>query len=244
MILKQILQSKKAEIAQLPNLKWEDCTPSDRDFLAAIKAKSFAVIGEIKSKSPSEGIICEAFHPDEIAKRYESAGVAALSVLTDHTYFNGSFEALQQAREACSLPALCKEFIIDEKQILQARKYGADAILLIVRILSDEQLAQFKHLAERLKMAVLIEVFDEQDCERALAVQPQLIGINNRNLDTLEMDTDNASRLKPLFSKDLCILSLSGVKSPNDVIKLKNSFNGALIGTALMRSDKPSLYIQ
>lgn len=242
MILDHILQNKKLEIETLPTVNPAELQPSNRSFLQAIRQTDFAIIGEIKSRSPSEGIICEDFHPAEIAKSYEDAGINALSVLTDQPFFGGSYEDLQTARAACNLPAMCKEFILDEKQIYQARLHGADAVLLIVRILSDTQLKALKSCIESFNMTALIEIFDEEDCSRALAVNPQVIGINNRNLDTLEMDMDNAKRLKPLISSDISIISLSGVRTPANMEQLSHSFDGVLAGTALMRAENPSDY--
>ena len=242
MILNKIIESKKQDLAKLPKISRENLKKSPKDFMEIFQ-KPFVVIGEIKSKSPSEGVICADFDPISIAKSYEKAGVDALSVLTDEPFFGGSFEVLEAASEAVALPAMCKEFIIDEQQILHARASGAAACLLIVRILSDEQLKGFRELIESLGMTALVEVFDEQDTERAIASGAKLIGINNRDLDTLEMDTKNAARIKPLIPEGIPVLSLSGVKTPDELQTLKNQFEGVLIGTALMRSENPGDFL-
>src|ERR1039457_467049 len=183
-----------------------------RDFLAALKSRSsrrkeaqtrienqseppqvgcyglMALIAEVKKASPSAGVICKDFDPVRIAKEYEAAGASCLSVLTDEKFFQGSLDYLRQIRAAVKLPLLRKDFIIDERQILEAIEWGADAILLIVAILTDEQLAKFNSLATEAGLAVLVEVHDEEELERALKISPSLIGVNNRNLKTFQVD--------------------------------------------------------
>ncbi len=154
-----------------------------------------ALIAEVKKASPSMGVICPNFDPVRIAKEYEAAGASCLSVLTDEQFFQGSLDYLRQIRAAVKLPLLRKDFIIDERQILEAIEWGADAILLIVAILTDEQLAKFHSLAVEAGLAVLVEVHDEEELERALKISPKLIGVNNRNLKTFKVDLTTTERL-------------------------------------------------
>ena len=154
-----------------------------------------ALIAEVKKASPSAGVICKDFDPVRIAKEYEAAGASCLSVLTDEKFFQGSLDYLRQIRAAVKLPLLRKDFIIDEQQILEAIEWGADAILLIVAILSDEQLAKFHSLAAEAGLAVLVEVHDEAELERALKISPALIGVNNRDLKTFKVDLATTEKL-------------------------------------------------
>src|SRR5690348_392176 len=150
-----------------------------------------ALIAEVKKASPSAGVICKDFDPVRIAKEYEAAGASCLSVLTDEKFFQGSLDYLRQIREAVKLPLLRKDFIIDERQILEAIEWGADAILLIVAILDDERLRRFHELAKSAGLAVLVEVHDEAELERAMAIDAELIGVNNRDLKTFKVDLGN-----------------------------------------------------
>ena len=160
-----------------------------------------ALIAEVKKASPSLGVICKDFDPVRIAKEYEAAGASCLSVLTDEKFFQGSLDYLRQIRAAVKLPLLRKDFIIDERQILEAIEWGADAILLIVAILTDEQLAKFHSLAVEAGLAVLVEVHDEEELERALKISPALIGVNNRNLKTFKVDLATTEKLAPTHSR-------------------------------------------
>lgn len=202
-ILDQIVEQKKLEVAKLParliaagDLRDAMLERGEkRDFLAALRRpslvtrrSSLALIAEVKKASPSAGVICPNFDPVRIAKEYEAAGASCLSVLTDGQFFQGSLDYLRQIRAAVKLPLLRKDFIIDERQILEAIEWGADAILLIVAILTDEQLAKFHSLAIEAGLAVLVEVHDEEELERALKISPRLIGVNNRNLKTFKVD--------------------------------------------------------
>src|SRR4051812_27346689 len=194
-ILDTIVEQKKREIAALPSGKVTVATlkkaltkrGDHRGFVCALRHPrrgSVALIAEVKKASPSAGVIRADFDPVKIAKEYEAAGASCLSVLTDEKFFQGSLDYLKQIRAAVKLPLLRKDFIIDERQILQAVKWGADAILLIVAILSDAQLKRFHDLAAEAGLAVLIEVHDEEELERALAIDARLIGVNNRDLKT------------------------------------------------------------
>ena len=244
MLLERILDNKHKEVAHLRSRGVSRPGPSSRDFMAALGRRHPAIVAEMKARSPSEGVISSHYYPDTIARTYERGGADALSVLTDQRFFGGSFSHLQAARSACTLPVLCKDFIIDHCQISEARAYGADACLLIVRILEDHQLHTLYKACQALGMTALVEVFNEQDLERALALEPELVGINNRCLDTLQVDRDNAARLQPLIPADVLTLSLSGVKQPADIRRTARGFTGILIGTALMHSTDPAEFLR
>src|SRR5271167_2182281 len=205
-ILDKIVEEKKREVARLParliaagDLRDAMLEHGERrDFLAALQKTNrgdIALIAEVKKASPSAGVICKDFDPVRIAKEYEAAGARCLSVLTDEKFFQGSLDYLRQIRAAVKLPLLRKDFIIDERQILEAVEWGADAILLIVAILTDAQLARFHSLAVEAGVAVLVEVHDEQELERALKINPLLIGVNNRDLKTFKVDLATTEKL-------------------------------------------------
>src|SRR5581483_9505334 len=198
-ILDKIVEEKKREIARLPDRVLAAGDLRDallergerRDFAAALqspKAGSVALIAEVKKASPSAGVICKDFDPVRIAREYEAAGASCLSVLTDEKFFQGSLEYLRQIRAAVKLPLLRKDFIIDERQILEAIEWGADAILLIVAILDDTRLMRFHKLAREAGLAVLVEVHDETELVHARAAGAELIGVNNRDLKTFKVD--------------------------------------------------------
>ncbi|MDA7742571.1 indole-3-glycerol-phosphate synthase, partial [Francisellaceae bacterium] len=178
------------------------------------------------------------------AKQYERGGAKALSILTDKKFFGGRFSDIENVKQACSLPVLCKDFIIDVCQVHRARLAGADACLLIVRILSDEQLSLLHQEIENLGMNALVEIFDEQDLKRALKVNPKIIGINNRNLDTLTMNTNNARSLKQLIPEHILTFSLSGAKTPEDIRNTLKEVDGVLVGTALMKAQDPENFLK
>src|SRR5208282_4353857 len=192
-ILDKIVEQKKREVAKLPariiaagDLRDALLEHGERrDFIGALKnprCGDIALIAEVKKASPSAGVICKDFDPVRIAKEYEAAGASCLSVLTDEKFFQGSLDHLRQIRAAVKLPLLRKDFIIDERQILEAVEWGADAILLVVAILSDEQLKKFHSLAMEAGLAALVEVHDETELNRAMKINPALIGVNNRDL--------------------------------------------------------------
>jgi len=264
-ILDTIVEEKKREVAKLPvrliaagDLRDALLERGERrDFLAALRKPrrgEIALIAEVKKASPSAGVICEDFDPVRIAQEYEAAGASCLSVLTDEKFFQGSLEYLRQIRAVVKLPLLRKDFIIDERQILEAVEWGADAILLIVAILSDEQLAKFHSLATEAGLAALVEVHDETELERALKINPQLIGINNRNLKTFKVDLATTEKLAAeLFRRtgvspvskirngdrqDACptLVAESGIHTRADVERLKKCGAGAiLVGESLLR---------
>ena len=203
---------------------------------------SVALIAEVKKASPSMGVICPNFDPVRIAKEYEAAGASCLSVLTDEKFFQGSLDYLRQIRAAVKIPLLRKDFIIDERQILEAIEWGADAILLIVAILTDEQLAKFHSLATEAGLAVLVEVHDEEELERALKISPALIGVNNRNLKTFKVDLATTERLaQKLFSSPATrhsslLVAESGIHARSDVDRVQQCGAGAiLVGESLVK---------
>jgi indole-3-glycerol phosphate synthase len=197
------------------------------------------LIAEVKKASPSAGVICEDFDPVRIAKTYESAGTSCLSVLTDEKFFQGSLEYLKQIRSAVRVPLLRKDFIIDERQIPQSIEWGADAILLIVSILTDEQLRSFHTLAQSAGLAILVEVHDEKELDRAIGIGAALIGVNNRDLKTFKVDLATTERLANHIRNsghDALLVAESGIHTRADVERLRSCGAGAiLVGESLMR---------
>ena len=264
-ILDKIVEEKKREVAKLPariiaagDLRDAMLEHGERrDFISALKNPrgDIALIAEVKKASPSAGIICENFDPVKIAKEYEAAGASCLSVLTDEKFFQGSLDHLRQIRAAVKLPLLRKDFIIDERQILEAIEWGADAILLIVAILTDEQLTKFHSLASEAGLAVLVEVHDEEELERALKISPALIGVNNRNLKTFKVDLATTERLAAKMEdggwkmakisapssilnspSSPLLVAESGIHNRADVERLKKCGAGAiLVGESLVK---------
>ncbi len=251
-ILDEIVEQKKSEVSKLParliaagDLRDAMLEHGERrDFLSALhnaKSGSIALIAEVKKASPSAGIICKDFDPVRIAKEYEAAGASCLSVLTDEKFFQGSLDYLRQIRAAVKLPLLRKDFIIDERQILEAIEWGADAILLIVAILTDKQLRKFHSLAIEAGLAALVEVHDEAELERALKIGAELIGVNNRDLKTFKVDLTNTERLaaKLVASKKLSatvLVAESGIHTRADVERLKKcGAKAILVGESLMK---------
>ena len=250
-ILNTILARKAEEIAErsartpLAELvaRVEDASPV-RGFAAALHERivtgDAAVIAEIKKASPSKGVIRADFRPGEIAMSYEFGGAACLSVLTDVDFFQGADAYLQQAREACTLPVLRKDFTIDPYQVFEARVLGADCILLIVAALDDGQLVELSGLAMQLDMDVLVEVHDIDELERALQVPVPLIGINNRNLRTFEVSLDNTLAMKDAVPKDRLLVTESGIVVADDVARMRAAgVNAFLVGETFMRADEP-----
>ena len=198
------------------------------------------MIAEVKKASPSKGVLREDFRPADIAASYERHGAAALSVLTDVSFFQGSSAALQQARDACALPVLRKDFIVDAWQVYESRAMGADAILLIVAALDDAQLRDFEALATGLGMAVLVEVHDGGELERALRLKTPWVGINNRNLRTFEVSLDTTLGLLERIPADRSVVTESGIATPADVSRLRSAgVHAFLVGEAFMRADDP-----
>jgi indole-3-glycerol phosphate synthase len=250
-ILQRILARKVEEVAErsasLPlselSARIADM-PDTRGFAAAVETKLDAglpaVIAEVKKASPSKGVIRADFDPAAIARSYEAGGAACLSVLTDRDFFQGSEAYLQQARAACALPLLRKDFIIDPYQVVEARAIGADCILLIVAALDDAALLQLSLLAAELDMDVLCEVHDADELERALALPVSLIGVNNRNLRTFETSLDTSLQLHARMSDDRVLVAESGIHAPADVARLRAAgIHAFLVGEAFMRAADP-----
>jgi indole-3-glycerol phosphate synthase len=252
-ILKKILQVKAGEVAAgaaarpLRKLRAEvESAPEPRDFLGALRASRekghAAVIAEIKKASPSQGVIRQAFDPAAIARSYAAAGASCLSVLTDKPFFHGQPEYLQQARAACGLPVLRKDFMIDPWQVYESRLMGADCILLIVRALGDAQMAELAGTASDLGMDALLEVHDAAELERALALKPPFVGINNRDLTSFRTDTGITLVLQHRIPKDCLVVTESGIKSREDVQHMRShGIHGFLVGETFMRADDPGV---
>lgn len=253
-ILDQIVEHKRLEVGkrrsknslQDVRLNAESADPTrgfKSQLITRIEQKTSAVIAEIKKASPSKGIIRENFVPQEIAEQYQQAGAACLSVLTDEKYFQGADAYLQAARSATNLPVLRKDFIIDEYQVFEARGLGADCILLIVSILDDQQLKDYQAIALSLGMNVLVEVHDRAEMDRALQMQPDLLGINNRNLKTFDVSLDTTLEL--MRGVEAPIITESGIRSADDVNRMKSAgVFGFLVGEAFMRELNPGEKLQ
>lgn len=252
-ILNKIIAVKRQEIEEAINRKPLPAIRKDaesrvltRDFVAALRAKIAAgkpaVIAEIKKASPSKGVLRADFIPADIAQSYAEFGAACLSVLTDRQFFQGSIDYLKQARASCSLPVLRKDFIIDPYQVYESRVMGADCILLIAACLDDVQMKALEALALSLDMAVLVEVHDEAELERALKLRTPLIGINNRNLNTFEVSLDTTLALMGQVPADRLLITESGITSPEDVKRMRDAkINAFLVGEAFMRADDPGV---
>lgn len=252
-ILKKILARKREEISErvtrLPLAQLRQrakAAPPARGFVNAIRkriaAGKPAVIAEIKKASPSKGLLRENFDPAEIAKSYERHGATCLSVLTDVDFFQGADEHLKEARAACSLPVLRKDFTVDPYQVYEARALGADCILLIVAALNDGRMRELSDLAQELGMDVLVEAHDGEELNRALALGTQLIGINNRDLRTFKVRLETTLNLLGRIPKDRVVITESGIHAPKDVSLMRQSgVNAFLVGEALMRSSDPGL---
>ena len=253
-ILETIVEQKKSEVARLPAriiaagdvrdalLERDD----RRDFLAGLcqpRRGDVALVAEVKKASPSAGVICPDFDAVRLAKEYEAAGASCLSVLTDEKFFQGSLHHLRQIRAAVKLPLLRKDFIIDERQILEAIEWGADAILLIAAILNDAQLKLFHSLATQAGLAALVEVHDETELDRALAIQAQLIGVNNRDLKTFNVDLGTTERLAKKMAashrdarQSRILVAESGIHARADVERMARcGARAVLVGESLMR---------
>lgn len=210
-----------------------------------IAAGDPAVISEIKKASPSKGVIRENFVPADIARSYEGAGAACLSVLTDVDYFQGADEYLKQARAACSLPVLRKDFMVDPYQIVEARTLEADCILLIVAALEDGQMAELNDCAHELGMDVLVEIHNAEEFDRAMKLNPPLLGINNRDLHTFDLTLDTTFNLLPHVPNETLLVTESGILGKEDVTVMRDkNVNAFLVGEAFMRAEDPGAELQ
>lgn len=229
---------EKKKLVSLDDLKKEinELNLENPRFKQSLTEKDEAIIAEIKKASPSAGIIAEDFDPIKKAKEYEELGAVALSILTEEDYFLGSPKYLKEVRKITQLPILRKDFMIDEYQIYEAKLMGADCILLIASILNDEEISHFINLAENLKLDYLIEVHDKIELDRVKIFENAIIGVNNRNLKTFEVDIQNSINLKQEFDGKNIFVSESGIKNISDIEMLKsNGINVYLIGESLMR---------
>jgi indole-3-glycerol phosphate synthase len=243
-ILREIVINTKAKLEEkkklvsLDDLKKEinELNLENPRFKQSLTKKDEAIIAEIKKASPSAGIIAEDFDPIKKAKEYEELGAVALSILTEEDYFLGSPKYLKEVRKITQLPILRKDFMIDEYQIYEAKLMGADCILLIASILNDEEISHFIDLAEKLKLDYLIEVHDKIELDRVKMFENAIIGVNNRNLKTFEVDIQNSINLKQEFNGKNIFVSESGIKNSSDIEMLKSKgINVYLIGESLMR---------
>ncbi len=210
----------------------------ETNFKKSLQNKAEAIIAEIKKASPSAGIISENFDPVLKSKEYESFGASALSILTEEDYFLGNIQYLMDVKAITSLPILRKDFIVDEYQIYESKLIGADCILLIASILNDEELKNFSEIAERLKLDYIIEFHDEEELQRVKHFSNEIIGVNNRNLKTFDVDINNSVELKKIFEGENIFIAESGIKSKKDIEYLQqHNINAFLIGESLMKGD-------
>ncbi len=255
-ILEKIITTKRQELeaalqttSLLAIKAAAEAEPKPRGFIGAIRAKieagNSAVIAEIKKASPSKGVIRADFNPAEIAKSYEAGGAACLSVLTDVEYFQGSVDYLKQARAACNLPVLRKDFMIDAYQVYEARAMGADCILLIAAAIDLAKMRELESIAHSLGMAVLVEVHNGQELDLALQLETPLLGINNRNLRTFDVTLQTTLDLLPRIAKDKIIVTESGIFTADDVALMrKNNVHTFLVGEAFMRQPDPGVALK
>ncbi|MDI6799835.1 MAG: indole-3-glycerol phosphate synthase TrpC [Actinomycetota bacterium] len=251
MILDKIIAGKRAELMEtksrhsLQEMKARaaQAGPS-RDFKGSLRAPGLSLVAEIKKASPSAGIIRDDFDAKKIAKIYEAAGASAISVITEEKHFLGNLDYLSLVKRAVSLPILRKDFIIDEYQIYESKVFGADAILLIAAVLKDDELKRFIQIAEEIGLATLVEVHSEDELKRAFELGAQVIGINNRDLNTFKVDIETTFALNKLITSDKIVVAESGVKSREDILSLEEAkVDAVLIGEALMRSGDIGLKI-
>jgi indole-3-glycerol phosphate synthase len=244
MMLNEIVARKKEQLLEeemaLPLAALEKRAadaPQARDFFAALAAEGLSVIAEVKRASPSKGLIAPDFRPVDVAREYEAGGAAAVSVLTEKHFFRGDDSYLTAIRQAVALPVLRKDFIIAERQVVEARAIGADAMLLIAAILCDERLKRLRALADGLGMACLVEAHDEREVKRAADCGARIIGVNNRDLKTFAVSLDTFARLRPFIPAGTLAVAESGIQTPEDALKMRNAGADAiLVGESLMRS--------
>jgi indole-3-glycerol phosphate synthase len=245
-VLAEIVAHKRAELERVkqacPAAELErqlSAAPAVRGFAAALAdCQPIGLIAEVKKSSPSAGLLCDAFDPASIAARYERFGATCVSVLTDERYFQGSLGDLKAVRQAISLPVLRKDFLVDRYQVLEARAAGADCILLIAECLDDCRMRDLYFYASDLGMDSLIEVYEAENLDRVLKLEPALVGVNNRNLRTFETDLGHTLRLAPRIVGQALLVSESGIRTRADVLDLQHAgVQGILVGETLMRAD-------
>ncbi len=246
-ILARIVEHKKAELAvasrSLPVLeeRAETSRVDRRDFAAVLRSKSPAIIAELKKASPSKGLLSANINPPAIAQSYESGGAAALSVLTDKQFFQGSLDDLQAARSSVTIPVLRKDFTIDRYHVVEAAAAGADAILLIAAILSEREMRNFRELAATYGLASIVEVHDGEELKASLASGAEIIGVNNRNLHTFEVTLQTSFRLAERIPASIVKISESGIETRDQIAALQQAgYDAFLIGEHLMRSGDPA----
>ena len=250
-ILERIIAVKREEIAAARKRVSLEAIRADaqsrvltRDFEGALRRKiaagHSAVIAEIKKASPSKGVLRDEFFPSDIAQSYAEFGAACLSVLTDRQFFQGQPDYLKQARASCDLPVLCKDFMVDAYQVYESRAMGADCILLIAACLEDAQMAELESIARSLDMAVLVEVHDRAELDRALKLKTPLVGINNRNLRTFEVSLETTLSMRKDLPADRILVTESGIATRDDVKKMRDAgVHAFLVGEAFMRAEEP-----
>ena len=245
-ILARIVEHKRAELvrdsSRRPGLEGLAAARKDhRDFRSALTAHPPAVIAEIKKASPSKGVLAEKFDPGSIAGTYQRGGAAALSVLTDHRFFQGALADLETARAAVPLPVLRKDFTLDEYHVIEAAAHGADAILLIAALLEEHEMRRLRELAAQYKMAALVEVHDAPELDAALGSGAGIVGVNNRNLHTFEVTIETSLQLAAKIPANVVKVSESGIHSRADVARLeKAGFHAFLVGEHLMKAADPA----
>jgi indole-3-glycerol phosphate synthase len=248
-ILSRIIGQKRAELPQLMGQRgeWERLASdrlhdpaNTRDFKRALTNSKPAIIAEIKKASPSKGVLVEDFDPASIARAYFEGGANALSVLTDREFFQGSLADLEAARAAVPLPSLRKDFTIDDLHVVQAAAHGADAILLIVAALDEKELRRLREMAGEFNLAALVEVHDAEELKIALASGAEIVGVNNRDLNTFEVKLETSLRLAEKIPSTVIKVSESGIHSHEDAVRLSDAgFNALLVGEHLMKSNDP-----
>ncbi len=239
-MLDEILANKRHEVERLAEIDVATLRPSGRGFRKALEAKGLSIIAEVKRRSPSGGTLADSVDPATQARRYAEGGARAVSVLVDRAYFGGSWNDLSEVSQFGTTPVLCKEFIIDARQVRHARRAGADACLLIVAALDDARLSELLREIESLGMDALVETHDEREVRRAVDAGARIIGVNNRNLTTLEIDLSTVERLEPLVPSECVLVAESGYNTTDDLARLPDTVNALLVGTALMRSADPA----
>jgi len=253
MILDDIVEYKKGELKKsselIPlvelQLKLRNMQSPLDFYSTAIADSSLKVISEIKKASPSKGIICENFDPVKIAKSYEVNGASAISVLTDENFFQGSIDYLSQIRTVVNIPLLRKDFTIDPYQIYEARAHGADIVLLIAAILEKDQIKEYLEIVDSLNMNAIVEIHNHEELDKVIDTGCKIIGINNRNLKTFEVDLSTTVELIKYIPEDILVISESGISDPDDIRMLRKlGVNTFLIGESFMKSDDPGVTLQ